>query len=354
MISVYLIYDISYLFITFIVLYVSQYYYRYFTRPNPLPGPFPLPVIGNAHQQNGSEFNDWLMTLHKEYGDIFEIYLAGKRTIILCNTGLIANMNVPSTKTRYPIRFLVTEGFIEYGISDTGISNNNVHKSWRYNRQFFTQAMMIPSFNHQAVEWTNELCNEMESYWNNLGENYEIDLMKWMHRFSNEMIFRISTGIKNNSVASYYHTLVPVNDDLSEKEREKLKETENLIQSFEIFLRGSSYFYFFNKFIRHYVPFIRGKVKSLLKNRDYLFDKMYNIIRERRIEIENTPLDQPLRYDMLTSHLTANTSRGVKFVRHGSNDADLLRPMSDKEIFGNLLDAMSGGIDTVSKKFNLK
>jgi hypothetical protein len=76
--------------------------------------------------------------------------------------------------------------------------------------------------------------------------------------------------------------------------------------------------------MRHYIPFIRGKVKSLLKNRDYLFDKMYNIIRERRIEIENTPLDQPLRYDMLTSHLTANTSRGVKFVKHG---ADLLRPM---------------------------
>ena len=89
------------------------------------------------------------------------------------------------------------------------VYSNNSYKSWKYNRQFFTQAMMTPSFNHQAVQWTNELWNEMESYWNNLGENHELDLIKWMHRFSNDMIFIISTGIKNNSVASYYHTLIP-------------------------------------------------------------------------------------------------------------------------------------------------
>jgi hypothetical protein len=93
--------------ISFYNFYSSQYYYRYFTRPNTLPGPFPLPVFGNVHQQRGSEFNDWLMTLHKKYGDIFEIYLAGKRTIVLCNTELIENMNVPSTKTRYLISYRI-------------------------------------------------------------------------------------------------------------------------------------------------------------------------------------------------------------------------------------------------------
>ncbi|GBC04534.1 hypothetical protein RclHR1_05720007 [Rhizophagus clarus] len=343
--------DISYLLITFIILYISRYYYCYFTRPNPLPRPFPLPVFDNIHQQIGSEFSDWLISLHKKYGDIFEIYLAGKRTIILCNTELIEKMNIPSTKTKYPIRFLVTEGFIEYGISDTGLSTNNEHKSWKYNRRFFSQAMMTPSFNDQAVEWTNELWNEMESYWNNLGENYEMDIMKWMVRFSNDMIFRISTGLKNNSVASYYHSLIPVNDNLNEKEREIIKESENFIQSFEMYLRGSFYFYFFNKFMRHYAPFVRGKVKSLLKNRDYLFGKIYNIIRERRIEIENTPLNHPLRYDMLTSFITANTSRDINVVRNDNTNADLLKPMTDREIFGNILDAMSGGTDTTANLF---
>ncbi|CAG8634694.1 9827_t:CDS:1, partial [Rhizophagus irregularis] len=54
-----------------------------------------------------------------------------------------------------------------------------------------------------------------------------------MHRFSNDMIFKISIGKRNNSVASYYHTLVPESNDLDEKEKEKIKESEDFIQSLE-------------------------------------------------------------------------------------------------------------------------
>jgi len=313
--------DIVYLSITFIILYVSRYYYNYFTRPNPLPGPFPLPIFGNVHQKLGHQFCDWLVLLHKKYGDIFEINLAGQRAIMLCNTDLIENMNIPSTKTKYPYRLLMSEGFIEYGVNTSGIVNNIDSKSWKYNRQFFTQAMMAPSFNHHAIELTNKLWLEMEIYWNNLGENRELDLLKWMHRFTNEMIFRISTGVKNNCVYSYYHTLIPEDDvNLSEEEKEKIKKSESFIQSLEMLLRGTVYFFIFNRFMRHYVPFIRGKINKLLKNKDMLFDRMYDIIKERRIEIENTPLDQPLPNDMLTSYLTANTSRDINTVRHGDAD----------------------------------
>ncbi|CAB5332171.1 unnamed protein product [Rhizophagus irregularis] len=283
---------------------------------------------------------------------MFELSLAGQRTIFLCNTDLIENMNIPSTKTRYPFRrYIVSEGVKEYGIDGTGIINNIDPKSWKYNRQFFAQAMMTPSFNYQAVEWMNELWSEMESFWNKLGENHELDLIKWMHRFSNDMIFKISIGKRNNSVASYYHTLVPESNDLDEKEKEKIKESEDFIQSLETLIRGAIYFFYFNRFMRHYVPFIRGKAISLLKNRDYLYEKLYNIIKERRTEIENTPLNQPLRHDMLTSFITANTPRDINIVRHGDVDADLLRPITDKEILGNILDAIGGGTDTVSNLF---
>ena len=114
-----------------------------------------------------------------------------------------------------------------------------------------------------------------------------MDLTQWMRRFTNDIIiFRV----RNDSVASYYKTLL-FKEDLSEKEKAKIEESEHFIQSIETFTSGIIYFMAFNKFIRHYVPFIRGKVKSLLRDRDYLYGRIHDIIKERRAEIENTPLD---------------------------------------------------------------
>ena len=138
------------LLVTIIVTYVAQFYYHYFTRPNPLPGPFPLPLIGNAHQIIGFELSDWMMLMHKKYGDVFEVYLAGKRTIMICRPDLIENMNVPSSKTNFFNRFHMTEVFIEYGHTK-GLSNNNVYESWKYNRQFFMTTRSTPNFIYQAL-----------------------------------------------------------------------------------------------------------------------------------------------------------------------------------------------------------
>ena len=169
--------DIISLLLILLVTYVFQFYYRYFTRPNPLPGPLPLPLVGNS-LQTGPKVNDWFLSLHKKYGDMYEVYLAGQRVVMLCRADLIEVMNIPTTKTIYPTRFRSIEGFIEYGVDGIGIGNNNTYKSWKYNRQFFSQAMMTPSFNQQTIEWTNELWEEMESCWNKLGENHELNLIK--------------------------------------------------------------------------------------------------------------------------------------------------------------------------------
>jgi hypothetical protein len=233
---------------------------------------------------------------------------------------------------------------IEYGWKDLGIFANNIYKSWKYQRQFFIQAMMASNFNRQTIEWITELWEEMEIYWNNLGE--KSDLTQWINRFANDILFRIATGIKNDSIASYYNTLI--SNSLNAKDEEKFDESERFIQLIEIVMDGAFYFTAFNKYVRHYVPFIRGKAKRLLKNRDYLFDKIYNIIKERRIEIENSSLDQPLRYDMLTSYLTANTPHDINVEKHA--DIDLLRPMADGEVFDNIFDALLGG-GTVSKSY---
>jgi hypothetical protein len=343
------LFNISSLLVTLIVIYVTRFYYRYFTRTNPLPGPLPLPLIGNVHQSIGIGFNEFFTLMHKKYGDMFEVYLAGERNIVLCRSDLTEKMNMPSTKSNFFARFHINEGFVEYELYGVAIGSNNDYESWKYNRQFFDQSLLTPNFNHQAVEWVNELCSEMESYWNNLGENHELDLSKWMHRFTNEIIFKISTGVKNDSVASYYKSVLESNSNLKGKKVETVDEADKFVKSIETYIRGMIYITIFNRFVLHYVPFVREKWKGYLKNKDYLLDKLSKVVRERKIEIENTPLDQPLRHDMLTSYITANTPRDINTVKRSG--ADLLRPVTDKEIRGMILDSLLGGTETVNKSF---
>ncbi|CAB4376303.1 unnamed protein product [Rhizophagus irregularis] len=344
--------DIPSLLILFIIGYVSHFYYRYFTRINPIPGPIPLPIVGNIHQKIGYSLGEWYKLLHKQYGDMFEVNYAGQRIVVLCRPELLENMNTTSTKTKYPIRFNNTEGLVEYGVSAVGVGHNNVPKSWKFNRQFFTQAMLTPSFNHQAIEWTYELWKEMEIYWNKIGENQELDLGKWMHRFTNEIIFNIATGVKNNSVAAFYYTVVDPESikTLDKTEQAKMEYSEEFVQSIETYMSGVGYFFVLNKFIRNNIPFFREKIKMLLKNKETLFNRIRKIIKERRYEIENTPLDQPLRHDILTSHITANTPRDINIIKH-SDDVDMSRPMVDKEIFGNIFESIIAGTDTSASVF---
>ena len=81
-----------------------------------------------------------------------------------------------------------------------------------------------------------------------------------------------------------------------------------------------------------------------------MFGKVRNLIKERRIEIENTPLDKPLCHDMLTSYITANTSRDINAMKH-FDDVELMRPMTDDEVLGNIFDTIGAGTDTVSEFF---
>ena len=89
--------------------------------------------------------------------------------------------------------------------------------------------------------------------WNLIGIIFGDDLIKWINRFENEIIFRVVTGIKNDAIASYYYTITPENNN-NEK---KLKESENFVKSIEIYLEGLIYFFSLSKFIRHNFPLIR-------------------------------------------------------------------------------------------------
>ncbi|CAG8550513.1 14243_t:CDS:1, partial [Ambispora leptoticha] len=134
---------ITILFVT-IILYISLFYYEYYTRDNPLPGPFPLPIVGSLYQKSSSNLAKWIYDLAKIHGEIFEIWIGPQRQIVLSSAELIEQLNVPSTKSNFIIRYAYHEGLEAWG-TDTGITFNRNIESWRFNRKYFDYAVTNPS-----------------------------------------------------------------------------------------------------------------------------------------------------------------------------------------------------------------
>ena len=88
---------------------------------------------------------------------------------------------------------------------------NSNFRLWKYNHQFFIQA--IPKFTNKAIDWTNRLFNELESYWNKLylkssKENKnKLDFTAWFNQYTNDMIIKLLTGERFYSMAGYFNTI---------------------------------------------------------------------------------------------------------------------------------------------------
>ncbi|CAB4395406.1 unnamed protein product [Rhizophagus irregularis] len=337
-----------------LTIYVAQYYYKYFTRVNPLPGPFPFPFVGNLPQYylwfNG-ENKKFYEYNYKKYGDICEVQF-NERAIVLSRTEYIEKLLTPSTKNSHVVRFPDNEGLEELGIEGKGILLNQDLKSWKYNRQFFSQAILSPKFTNEAIDWTNKLFNELEGYWNKLFLKEEIikenknklDFAAWLLHYTNDMIIKILTGERSYSMAAYFDTL---SDEKSDHPLAIVDDSVKLVQALRKHLLGFIMFVNVSSFLRHYVPFFKNKADDLLQNVRFINNRLDEIIKRRRQTIENTPLNEPLTNDMLTSLITANTSRDVNHTKTVGGEA-LNRPMTDTEIRGIIFDGFLGGTDTTA------
>ncbi|GBC05019.1 hypothetical protein RclHR1_00060032 [Rhizophagus clarus] len=89
-----------------------------------------------------------------------------------------------------------------------------------------------------------------------------------------------------------------------------------------------------------------NKSDDMKKNLKFLNQKFDSIIKKRRQEIENSPLDKPLSNDMLTSVIIANTPRDINYDRN-VNDRSM-RSMRYLEIRGIIFDGIVAGTDTTA------
>jgi hypothetical protein len=160
------------------------------------------------------------------------------------------------------------------------------------------------------------------------------------------MIIKLLTGERSYSMAAYYDTL---SDEKSDHPSAIVDDSVKLVHALRKHLLGFSMFYFVSPFLRHYVPFFKNKADDIIQNKKFINQKLDAIIKRRRQVIENTPLDEPLSNDMLTSVIIANTPRDVKYIE--TVDGEAMRPMADDDIRGIILDGFLGGTDTVSKIF---
>ncbi|CAG8759797.1 30397_t:CDS:2, partial [Racocetra persica] len=331
------------LFILIFATYIFYFYYKYFTRPNPLPGPFPLPFIGNL-LNIGYDINKFYEQCQRKYGDISEILL-DRRYIIVTRPDYIVKLFAPS---EYFMRLPYSQGMDEIGHYKNGIVFNGDSKSWHYNRQYFNETLSL-KFIDASITHIYQLYEEMSGYWQSLGLQHslnennnnnwslETDFSAWFHPFTNDVTSMLVTGKRTYSIATYYNTQSIIKSEYPDALVEDgYRFTEALVKHLESLLFFANY----GPFIRHYIPIIKSQSNSYLNNRNYLFDKLENIIKKRRKEIEEMQ-DTEMKTDMLTSLITAKTV--VEY--------EEFRPMTDKEIRGNLLDAFIGGSGTTANLF---
>ncbi|CAG8790445.1 14794_t:CDS:2, partial [Cetraspora pellucida] len=344
--------DYLIIFVLILITYIFNFYYKYLTRPNPLPSPLPLPFIGNLHNI-AYDLKLFYDKCGSEYGDICEIMVEGRRYIILSRPEYIEKF----MSQKFLAKFPYSQGLDEIGLYGRGILCNDVCKSWKYNRQFFTQALLTPKFMDIAVKSTNKLFKELCEYWESLGKKnslndndnnwaLEADFSKWFHAFTNDIISIIATGERTFSIASYYNMQSNVKSEHSDA---LVENGDKLVKALIKYVESLAFFMFVGPLLRHYVPVIKNMANSYLKNRDYIHEKFEQIIKKRRKEIEKMPVGTEMKTDMLTSLIIANTEKDIANIK--TVDSEALEPMADEEIRNNLIEALAAGTDTTANLF---
>ncbi|CAB5215541.1 uncharacterized protein OCT59_012656 [Rhizophagus irregularis] len=338
---------------TIIIIYIIHYYYNYYNRLNPLPGPFPLPLIGNHYLFHINDYSRFLKKCYEKYGDLFEIYVSGERQICLGKLNDFDKLFNPSSKTNFKLRNLYNPGLDEFAVSGYGIVFNHNFKSWQFNRQFFNQAMLTPSFSHLSLSQTQIFIKEITNYWNNISENnINFDLRKWMFSFMTDLLLDLFIGKRSHSINKYYSELI--NDNNLDDDNNKDKDDDKSVGYAELLLKyvdGYTFHLFFGAYAK-YIPIFKGIAKNHIINRNNYWNYIYNIINNHKKIIENTPKDQ-LRQDLITLLLTANTDHDINISKSKVQDfnPDLQRPLNDKELLINLSESIGGGVDAISSTF---
>jgi cytochrome P450 len=304
-----------------------RYYYKYFTRKSRIPGPFPLPLIGNLHQI-GLNPAQYAKDNHKKYGDMFEVWVGSKRSVILCHPSLLDQVYVTNSQTKFFPR-----GAIKH-VKSNGLAFNDDLTSWKRNRKIVMQSISSHRFLKDFTQFVQSLFNENESYWDK--KEYQFDFVEWMKCFMTDIILQTVTSKPSYCLNMYL---------FGENQDDPIR-LEEIKRSFK-FTKASGTF-FPNMLFQAFVPEILKNFpgyyhlnKKYKKKSDWLNQFMLEFISKRRNEINNNmQSDGNIGSNLLDNLLTLNTPLDPNY--DGSE-----APLTDQEVCSTITDVSVNGTETV-------
>ncbi|CAG8438878.1 6682_t:CDS:2 [Diversispora eburnea] len=276
-----------------IISYIIYFYISYFTRSNPLPGPLPLPIVGNLLAYPG-DAGKWAQELHKKYGDIYEVYLGTARTVWLNRSDLVEKIMSSSHTNHFHYRTGENDGLDELDITGKGVFFNNIGKDLNYHRKIYDKTIMTPQFGKNILPVTQSLFKQLESLWKDykcFEENREIDFSSWMQQFGFESTLKLVTHFHAPALINYYNSLNP-KQKVTKIPEDSLSsiDTERFINCIKSNFDSWCFFLLIPKYLRRTLE-IRTN-NYLLREIDWLYSNVLNIIKLRKSQIENSSIDE--------------------------------------------------------------
>ncbi|CAG8552313.1 15256_t:CDS:2, partial [Dentiscutata erythropus] len=320
-----LISDLPTLIAVLLLLYAIRYYYKYFTRVNPLPGPFPwVPFLGNSLDLIKYKFNiaEYFKDIQSKYGDFCEIYMGSNRLILISNGDIAYPIHTPSVtlSRKFLYRGVGNDGLKELGFENSGMFGTRNLDEWKINREFFERISKSRNFLIMFTSKSYEMASNMLNLWDILiNDQRDIDLSKWLPKYSADIGVTTCIGIPSYSVLSYFNSLgYDDYNSISASERELSLKLVSAVN--KIFQLGQ---------------YAMRKVEKFFSE----------IIQKRHAEINSLPEDASLPSDdLLTMLLTVNTSHGIEIPSYKS----LNRTLDDREVFGTIRDIFLASFETVA------
>ncbi|CAG8831825.1 11214_t:CDS:2, partial [Racocetra persica] len=283
------------------------------------------------------------LPIQLEYGDFCEVHIGPRRFLIISNSVVAYPIHTSSVAHNYKFlyRDLPNPGLSELGMENCGIIVTRNLDEWKINREFFIRIAMSKRFLKMITEKTFEKVTDMFKLWDILiNDKREVDLSKWLEKFTGDISISTSTGLSAYTMLSYFNSL-GYKHNLDYTPSSESEQSSKLISLINSFFKVSQWFTFVPPFIRRApgINYLNNKFANIVKN---LENFLLEIIQKRRAEIDLLSDDTLLPSDFLTLLLTVNTPRDLEHALYKS----LNRSLNDHEIFGVIRDIFLGSIES--------